>query len=182
LYPIKKYLFVFLVFIFLPSVIKAQKFITDKGKVIFFSDAVIEDIEASCNIVGSMFNITNGEVVYILKIRDFDFQKSLMREHFNEKYMESEKFPKATFQGKINGYKPNVAGEQKVWAEGLLSMHGVSKQLEAPGTIKFEQGKIILSSKFKVKLKDFNIKVPTLVWQNISEEVEIKVDFIYKPL
>lgn len=181
MYPFKKHL-VFLMFIALPSLSHAQKFITDKGKITFFSDAVIEDIEASCSIVGSMFNITNGDVVYIVKIRDFEFHKSLMREHFNEKYMESETYPKATFQGKINGYKPNITGEQKVWAEGQLTMHGVTKPIEVPGILKFEQGKIFLNSKFKVKLKDYNIRIPTLVWQNIAEEVEIKIDFIYKPL
>src|SRR5437868_1139015 len=91
----------------------AQKYTAEKGQITFFSDAAIEDIRAVNTVVGSLFNATSGEIVFIMKIRDFTFDKSLMREHFNEKYMESEKYPKATFQGKINGFKPGVGGDQK---------------------------------------------------------------------
>jgi hypothetical protein len=160
----------------------AQKYATDKGQISFFSDAAIEDIEAINTVVGSIFNSATGELVYILKIRDFIFHKSLMREHFNEKYMESEKFPKSTFQGKIIGFKPNVPGEQKVKAVGKLSMHGVTRDIDVPGTIELLNGKLLAKSKFKVKLADYNIKIPTLVWQNIAEEIEVKIDFIYKPV
>jgi hypothetical protein len=148
----------------------------------FFSDATIEDIEAVNSIVGSLFNTTSGDLVYIVKIRDFLFPKALMRDHFNEKYMESEKFPKATFQGKIIGYKTDSPGVQKVKATGKLSMHGVVKDIEVPGTIENIDGKLYMKSKFMIKLADYSIKIPTLVWQNIAEEIEIKIDFIYKPV
>jgi hypothetical protein len=160
----------------------AQKFTSEKGQVTFFSDAAIEDIEAVNSIVGSLFNATTGELVYIMKIRDFVFHKALMREHFNEKYMESEKFPKATFQGKIIGYKPNTAGEQKVKAVGKLAIHGVTRDIEVPGIVELVNGKMLLKAKFMVKLQDYNIKIPTLVWQNIAEEVQVTIDFIYKPV
>src|SRR4051812_28022383 len=111
----KRSMFIFL-YILTTGASFAQKFTAEKGQISFFSDAAIEDIEAVNSIVGSLFNGTTGELVYIMKIRDFVFHKALMREHFNEKYMESEKFPKATFQGKIIGYKPNTVGEQKVKA------------------------------------------------------------------
>jgi hypothetical protein len=67
----------------------AQKYTSEKGSVSFFSDAAIEDIEAVNTVVGSLYNATTGDVVYIMKIRDFVFEKALMREHFNEKYLES---------------------------------------------------------------------------------------------
>jgi hypothetical protein len=168
--------------LFLVFSAQAQKFTAERGTVTFFSDAAIEDIEAVNNVVGSLFNATSGELVYIMKIRDFVFHKPLMREHFNEKYMESEKFPKATFLGKIAGFKPNIAGEQKVRAIGKLTIHGVAKDIDVPGTAELSKGKVIMKSKFMVKLQDFNIKIPTLVWQNIAEEVEVQVDFIYKPV
>jgi polyisoprenoid-binding protein YceI len=105
-----------------------------------------------------------------------------MREHFNEKYLESEKFPKSTFQGKIVGYNPGVGGEQKVKAVGKLSLHGITKDIDVPGTIVLSNGKLIMKSNFPVKLSDYNIKIPTIVWQNIAEQVEVRIDFTYKPV
>ena len=160
----------------------AQKFTSERGEISFFSDAAIEDISAVNSVIGSLFNGSTGEIVYIVKIKDFKFDKSLMREHFNEKYMEVEKFPKATFQGKIMGFKVNVPGAQPVKAIGKLNIHGVEKQVEIPGTLEISGGKAILKSKFIVKLQDYNIKIPKLVWQNIAEEIEVRVDFTYKPL
>src|SRR5687768_6558079 len=97
---------------FSPFAVCAQKFSTEKGTISFFSDAAIEDISAENTMVGSLFNSTTGELVYIVKIKDFIFPKALMREHFNEKYMETEKFPKALFTGKLKGYDVNAKGEQ----------------------------------------------------------------------
>jgi hypothetical protein len=174
-----------LVILFLLLLVTAawgQKFTSEKGQVSFYSDAAIEDIEAINSVVGSLFNAATGELVYIMKIRDFVFHKALMREHFNEKYMESEKFPKATFQGKILGFKHGATGEQKVKAVGKLSIHGVTRDIDVPGIVELQNGKLLMKSKFMVKLEDYNIKIPTLVWQNIAEEVQVSIDFIYKPV
>jgi hypothetical protein len=160
----------------------AQKFTAEHGEISFFSDGIVEDIDAKNGQVGSLFDAGNGDVVFIAKIRDFVFPKSLMREHFNEKYMETEKFPKATFQGKLVGAKAGAPGEQKVRAVGKLNMHGVTRDIDVPGTVEFNAGKIVTKSRFKVKLEDYNIKIPTVVWQNIAEEVEVRVDFTYKPI
>jgi hypothetical protein len=160
----------------------AQKYSADKGQIVFFSDAPLEDIRAVNTVVGSLFNASSGDVVFIAKIRDFVFEKSLMREHFNEKYMESEKFPKATFQGKITGFKTGVTGEQKVQAVGKLTMHGVTKDINVPGIIAFHSNGLSMKSTFIVKLEDYNIKIPRLVWQNIAEDVEVKIEFTYKPI
>ena len=161
---------------------EAQKFTSEKGTISFFSDAALEDIKAENTMVGSLFNATSGDLVYIVKIKDFRFEKSLMREHFNEKYMETEKYPKSTFQGKITGFKANITGEQKVKAVGKLNIHGVTRDVEIPGTVTFANGKVSLQSKFIVKLVDYNIKIPKIVWQNIAEEIEVKIDFTYKPV
>jgi hypothetical protein len=164
------------------TAVLAQKFSSEKGSITFFSDAAIEDIEAVNTMVGSLFNSTTGELVYIVKIKDFKFQKTLMREHFNEKYMETEKFPKSTFTGKVSGFKPNVPGEQKVKAAGKLEIHGITKVVDIPGTMELTNGKLVAKSKFIVKLQDYNIKIPKLVWQNIAEEIEVRIDFTYKAL
>jgi hypothetical protein len=159
-----------------------QKYRSGKGMVSFFSDGVIEDIAAENIVVGSLFNSATGELVFIIPIKDFKFQKSLMREHFNEKYMETDKFPKSTFQGKLVGYSSTATGEQKVKAVGKLTLHGVTKDIDVPGTLDITSDRAAMKSKFKVRLTDYNIKIPTIVWQNIAEEVEIKIDFTFKKL
>jgi hypothetical protein len=164
------------------SVASAQKFTSEKGELAFFSDGAIEDIEARNQMVGSLFNVTTGELVYIAKIKDFIFPKTLMREHFNEKYMETEKFPKSTFQGKLVGFSPGTSGEQKVRAVGKINIHGITRDIDIPGTLEFSGGKAKMKAKFIVKLADYNIKIPTLIWQNIAEEVEVRVEFTYKPI
>ena len=174
-------LFVSLCFV-LSLEVTGQKYSTEKGQVSFFSDAAIEDIEAVNTVVGSLFNASTGEIVFIMKIRDFVFDKSLMREHFNEKYLESEKFPKSMFQGKIVGFKSGATGVQHVKAVGKLTIHGVTRDIEVPGSAELSGGKLLVKSKFIVKVADYNVKIPTLMWQNIAEEVEVKIDFIYKPV
>ncbi len=174
---------VFFAVIFLSSTqVHAQKFSTEKGTISFFSDAAIEDITAENTMVGSLFNSTTGELVYIVKIKDFIFPKALMREHFNEKYMETEKFPKALFNGKLKGYNVSTKGEQNVTATGKLTIHGVTRDVQVPGTISFDGGKATMKAKFMVALKDYDIKIPKLVWQNIAEEIEVTIDFAYKPM
>jgi hypothetical protein len=171
-----------LAFLLVSSAATAQKFSTEKGSISFFSDAAIEDISADNTMVGSLFNAATGELVYIVKIKDFVFAKALMREHFNEKYMETEKFPKALFNGKLKGYNASARGEQNVTATGKLTIHGVTRDVQVPGTLEFEGGKAIMKGKFIVVLKDYDIKIPKLVWQNIAEEIEVKIDFVYKPM
>jgi hypothetical protein len=159
-----------------------QKYHTEKGAVTFFSDGVIEDITAVNTAVGSMFNSASGELVFIVPIKDFKFNKSLMREHFNEKYMETDKFAKSIFLGKLVGFSLNAKGSQKVKAIGTLTMHGITKEIEVPGTVEFVNGRAVMQSKFIVKLKDYHIKIPSIVWQNIAEEVEVSINFTYKTL
>jgi len=160
----------------------AQKFTSDKTFVKFFSSAAIEDITAENTKSSSIFNQATGDVVFSIPIKEFEFDKSLMKEHFNEKYMETEQFPKATFQGKISGYQPSVTGEQKATAVGKLTIHGVTQDVQIPGTIVNANGALTMKAKFKVKLEDYKIKIPQLLWKNIAEEVEVTVEFNYKPL
>ena len=160
----------------------AQKYATEKSTITFFSKAAIEDIAATNSKAVSIFNVTTGEIVYAIPMKDFEFEKSLMKDHFNEKYIESEKFPKATFQGKITGYKEGIKGEQVANAKGKLTIHGVTNEIDTVGMVNISDGKIFMKSTFIVKLKDYNIKIPQLLWKNIAEHVEVKIEFTYKPL
>lgn len=161
---------------------QAQKFSSDKSYIKFFSDAAIEDITAENTKGSSIFNEATGEIVFSIPIKEFEFDKSLMKDHFNEKYMETEQFPKSTFQGKITGYQPTVTGEQKVSASGKLTIHGVTQEVNIPGTIENANGQLSLKAKFMVKLVDFKIQIPQMLWQKIAEQVEVTVQFTYKPL
>jgi hypothetical protein len=158
----------------------AQKFVAERGVITFFSDAVIEDIKAENAKVSSIFNTETNDIAFSVPIREFQFEKKLMQQHFNEKYMDSDKFPKATFSGKIEGYDKSGSGNQEVKAVGKLTIHGVTQSVTIPGTISTKDSKMIMKSKFIVKLADYKIDIPQLMWQNIAEQVEVTVDITYK--
>jgi hypothetical protein len=168
--------------IFIATSVQGQKYTLERSKIVFFSDAVIEDIKAENIKASSLLNLSSGDVAFSVPIKDFEFDKSLMKEHFNEKYLESEKFPKAVFQGKLLNLKTDYVGEQSVSAVGKLTVHGVTREVSLPGSIELRGNTIIAKSVFMIRLEDYKIKIPQLVWQNIAEQVEVTVEFIYKPL
>lgn len=154
----------------------AQKYRCTQSKVTFFSDAAIEDISAENIKTAGLYNDQTGEVAFSIPINQFTFHKKLMQEHFNEKYMESEKFPKATFQGTI------TKGEgQKATAIGKLTMHGVTKDVQIVGTMESAGQTFVMKSKFIIRLEDYSIKIPQMLWQNIAEQVEVTCEFTFNP-
>ena len=159
-----------------------QRYFAEKSVVSFFSDGVVEDISATNSKVTSIFDAHDGEVAYLLSIKDFQFVNKLMQVHFNEKYMDTEKFPKSSFQGQITGFNLNSTGKQQVKAKGKLTMHGVTHDIDVPGTVEVVDNRLALKSKFIIKLSDYDIKIPQIVWQNIAQQVEVTVDFMYRPL
>jgi polyisoprenoid-binding protein YceI len=159
----------------------AQKYIVDKSLVSFYSDGAIEDITADNKKAAGIFNSSNNEIVFSIPISEFQFAKSLMQEHFNEKYMETDKFPKSSFQGTISNFDPAENNVQQVTASGKLSIHGVVKEVSIPGKIQRQGDKLLMNASMLVKLADYNIEIPQLLWQNIAEQVEVKLDFTFKP-
>lgn len=158
--------------------VSAQRYTAEKGTVSFFSDATIEDIKATNSSSAGIVDLSTSGFAFSIPIKDFEFEKNLMKEHFNEKYLESDKFPKATFQGKINGFDVSKMGQQNVKAIGKLVIHGVTKEVELPATIEVTADKkLAILSTFIIKLEDYKVKIPKLMWQNIAEQVEVKVDF-----
>ncbi len=159
----------------------SQKYTLEKSTITFYSDAPVEDIKAENSKAASLLNMTTGDIVFSIPIEEFEFEKDLMKKHFNEKYLETEKYPKATFQGKIIGFKTEVSGEQETSAKGKLTMHGVTKEIEVQGIIDMTNNKPRIKANFKIRIADYNIKIPQLLWKNIAEEVDVKVEFNYKP-
>lgn len=173
-----------LVFILLFQVkgFSQKRFFSEKSNITFFSEGVIEEIKAVNTKVTSILDLVSGEVAYLLSPKDFQFEKKLMQVHFNEKYMESEKYPRSSFKGKIEGLDATLTTLQQVKAVGQLSIHGVTRDVNIPGTLHIEGNTVTLRAKFMVKLIDYDIKVPQVVWQNIAQEVEVSVHFLYRPV
>ncbi len=158
----------------------AQKYISKSAVITFFSEAPIENIKATNKKVSSILDLTTGEIVFSVPIREFQFRKSLMKKHFNENYMDSEEYPKSTFKGKISGFG-SLDGVYSSVAVGELNIHGVTKSIEVVGDVIVNPQEITLQAKFTVLLKDYNIKIPKILFSNIAESIEVSIDFIYRP-
>ncbi len=151
------------------------------GIVTFYSHAPIEDIKAENKQAASFINSSTNEIAVVIPIRNFHFAKELMEEHFNEKYMESDKFPMASFKGIIQDSIATFSdGEHNVTAKGIISIHGVEKELELNGVYKKDGNTFSINSNFKVALKDFNITVPKLLFHNIAEIIDVNVTLDYR--
>ena len=170
-----------LLFLFISQSLYAQKFIAESGNIKFFSEELLEDITAVNNKVKSVFDIETGQIVFSVNIKGFEFDKSLMQEHFNEKYLESDLYPKSTFNGHLSGYKASQRNNTDVTAEGVLEIHGVKQPLKVSGSLDIEKNNVTLHAVFMIKLEDYKIKVPELMFQKIAEEIEITIDIEYEP-
>jgi hypothetical protein len=177
----KKILVSFLALAF-SSVMTAQIYIAKTCEISFFSSSPLEDIEAVNKAAKPIINTSNNEVAIKIVISAFQFEKPLMQEHFNENYMESEKFPNAMFKGKINETVDwTKDGEYKVTVTGKLTIHGVEKDRTIDGIVKIKGQEINISSKFKIHIADHGIKVPSLYVQNIAEDVDVKLNATLEP-
>lgn len=179
----KKAVSIFLLLFGLQS-LNAQIYKAKDGgtQISFFSEAPLENIEALNKGAVIVLNTVSNDVQVRVTIQNFKFKNSLMEEHFNENYMESEKFPTAVFKGKINEtIDYGKEGESKVSVSGKMEMHGVTKDIVIEGTLAKKGDEITIASKFKVKVADYNIKVPSMYIKNIAEEVEITINSILEP-
>ncbi|MEM9527256.1 MAG: YceI family protein [Bacteroidota bacterium] len=150
--------------------------ITKDGTTTFFSHSPIEDIEAINEKTTAAINFSTGDVVVKMLIKHFTFENALMQEHFNENYMESEKFPAAIFKGKLESDQPvdlTQDGEYPVTIMGELTIRGIAKPLTAAAQITVSDEELSATTKFIAKPADFDIKIPSVVVKNIAEEIEV---------
>jgi polyisoprenoid-binding protein YceI len=160
------------------------RWVDRNGHASFFSSAPMEDIEAHNNQVASMIDTGAGEIVVSMLMRSFDFRKALMEEHFNENYVESNKYPKAVFKGKIvnlSRFDASKDGKYSLDVEGEITLHGVTRPLKVTAEAIVQNGAIKAKAVFPLVVKDFKIQIPRLVRSNIAEEVKVTVSFDYKP-
>ena len=182
----KKHLIAILALVMTASVSFAQgRFYTKTGKIDFFSKASLEDIEAKNKTVTAVIDSKTGAIQFAVQMKGFEFEKKLMQEHFNENYVESDKFPKAEFKGTITNnaeidYTKDGSYTAKV--KGKLTIHGVTKDVESSGTIKVEDGKLDSKSSFNILLSDYDIKIPSVVKDKISNNIKISVECKLEPL
>lgn len=155
----------------------AQQYEITTGVISFFSEASIEDISAANTHCSGFADLESGKVQFFVKISEFEFERSLMKQHFNEKYMESALYPMANFSGTISDVNPSVTTAQKVSVSGTLTIHGQTKEVMIQGLLTRSGSSLKIASTFKVRLVDYNIKIPKLLWQEITDEVEVRVEF-----
>ncbi len=163
------------------SAIFAQKYMTRTGKIMF--DATVpsspEKIEAVHNEVANILDAATGDMVFQVLVKSFKFERALMQEHFNENYMESDKYPKSEFKGKITNLgEVNFSkdGSYNAKVDGKLTVHGVTKDVSVPGTVVVKGNNVTLRAKFSVKLSDYNISVPSVVADKIAKDAKISLE------
>ena len=182
----KKIILSIMVLLVAVTVSKAQdKYFTKTGKITFFSSTPMEDIEAHNKTTTSVIDTKTGKMEFATLMKAFDFEKALMQEHFNENYVESDKYPKATFAGAITNLSEvnfKKDGTYNVKVKGTLTLHGVSKEIEAPGKITVSGNQFSATSSFNVAPEDFKIEIPKLVRDNIARQIKIDVKMDYQPL
>jgi len=165
--------------------VNAQKYMTKDGFIGFFSHTTMEDIKGDNNQVAGVIDIATGEMVFQALVKSFHFDRALMEEHFNENYMESEKYPKAIFKGKITDLSTvNFAknGIYEVTVEGDLTIHNVTNRISTKGTLEIVTGGINANAKFKVVPEDYKIEIPGVVREKINKDLEVTVAMKYAPL
>jgi hypothetical protein len=175
-----------LVLVLSPHLSRAQgKYMSKTGRVSFFSTSIIEDIEAHNTAAAAVLDLGSRQLAFSIPVKEFVFKRTLMQEHFNENYMESDKFPKATFSGRFSGADAAalaVAGPHNIQVEGDLTLHGVTHHLVVPGTLEMKNNQLMAFAFFSVAPADYNIEIPRLVRENIAKVVSIRVALTCDPV
>ena len=168
-----------LVFLFLTTATFAQKYYTKTGLTEFKASVeAFEPVEAKNNSTSAVLKVETGDIAALLFMKAFNFRVALMQEHFNENYLESHRFPNASFKGQIQGWNDQLlqkSGSQKIRFVGTLEVHGVARDINEAGLLEVSNGIIHLETDFKLVVADYGIKVPALVRDKIAKEAEVHV-------
>lgn len=177
-----KYYLLFFAFscLFHPGVSRAQdKFYTRQGRIYFDATGAMEKIEATTRSAVCVLDIHSGAIQFAALLKGFEFEKALMQEHFNENYVESDKYPRAEFKGQVVNnqdilYKKN--GSYPARVKGILGLHGVSKEVACDGTLLVKDGRLSVTGDFTIPLADYQIVIPGLVKDKVAQTIKIHVD------
>ena len=159
-------------------------YFTDKGTIDFTSDAPLEVIKAASGKLAGILKLDDRTFSFSIPMSSFEgFNSALQRTHFNENYLETEKYPKATFNGKIiEEVDFSQEGDIRVRAKGKMMIHGVEQDRIIRCTLTISKNEISISSGFTVLLEDHDITIPSIVQQKIAEEVEVEMAATITPM
>jgi len=164
------------------SITRAQLYLTTTGFAGFYSKTSFEDIKAENNQVYAVIDLGKKSIAFSMLLNGFVFTKELMQEHFNENYVESDKFPKATFTGSFtDNVDVTKAGENTIHVTGTITMHGASKQITTTATLSMENGVLVGKASFQLLPGDFNIAIPSLVRSKIADKIDVHLTVNCKP-
>ncbi|HTG66396.1 MAG TPA: YceI family protein [Flavobacterium sp.] len=177
----KNFLLILVIFFCIPIAAQDKKTATNGNISFEASVPFYEAVEAKNNQLFSLLNTKKGQITFIVIIKDFHFERSLMEDHFNANYMESKKYPKATFKGEIEKFSikklNSIPGEY--YLKGKINIHGVSKNIRVLAKLsKTPTNAIALQSNFSLNTDDFNIEIPFIVRSKISKNVNVKLDTV----
>ena len=171
--------YILLLTLIISTTVFGQKYFTKTGTLDFeASGPAFEPVKATNSTTTTILDIATGDVAVLALIKGFRFKNALMEEHFNENYMESDTHPKATFSGKIEGFSVDDLGNTKEYIlKGELTIHGKTQPIEAPVSITKNGDTIALSTNLKAAPGDFDIDIPSVVREKISESINITGSF-----
>ncbi|MAD32079.1 MAG: hypothetical protein CL854_07680 [Cryomorphaceae bacterium] len=152
--------------------LSAQQYLTREARLDFDAGSPLEDIEAFTESGSAVYDANTGKIGVQVLMTSFQFKRALMQEHFNENYVESEKFPKASFKGLYS--EGNVSGG--------LTIHGVTKEIKVPARLNQENGNFVLVTSFDITLADYDVKIPSAVANKISKKASIQVHATLKKI
>ncbi len=159
---------------------QGQVYITRTGSVSFFSKTPLEDIKAENNQVYAAVDLSQKTIAFSLLLKSFLFRKALMQEHFNENYVESDKYPRSTFKGTFTG--EIVPGKSNtVQIKGVLLLHGIEKNITTTATITLNDGSLTGQSALQLIPEDFNISIPGIVRDKIEKQIAVQISIDCKP-
>jgi polyisoprenoid-binding protein YceI len=161
-----------------------ERLLTRNGSISFYSKTPLENIEAHTQTAASVLDKKTGQMEFSVLIKSFAFEKALMQEHFNETYLESDKFPKSVFKGSINDLsKINFSqdGQYAVTVTGQLTIHGETKTVTTPATFTVQKEGVMATAEFPIALADYKIRIPAIGKDKISETIKIAVLLKYEP-
>jgi polyisoprenoid-binding protein YceI len=172
----KKFSLLLLFFAIFYHSVSAQLYQTRTGFIGFYSKTPLEDIKAENNQVYAVIDTDKKNLAFSLLLKGFVFTKELMQEHFNENYVESDKYPKATFTGSYTGdVQTQHDGVYKVVVKGNLTLHHITKAIEVTGTLEISGTKLNVKADFKLMPEDFAITIPGIVRDKIDKEITVHV-------
>ncbi len=153
-----------------------NRYKTTMGQVNINASTPLEDIDALNTTANAILDPATGNFAVVLLVKEFEFDRKLMQEHFNENYMESDKYPKAIFSGTLQDFEPdfmdNLPADYDL--NGKLTIHGITRPLKTIVRLSRKENLLILESEFMVASEDHGIEVPRLVFKKIAREVQVR--------